>query len=77
MYISIPRNSDDFDAYSIDTLAEIEIAQAAMLEADMTEAPVYAGAPDCPDSYANGQTLFARDVPGFDAVVGPVVPGRP
>lgn len=63
-YICIPNEeTDDYltdvETYTTDTPAEIEIAQEAMRAAGITEADVWAGDPECPDSYKNGQKLFA------------------
>lgn len=54
-YIVIEDNT-----YPTNTLEEIEEAQAALREAGLAEAPVYAGEPDgLGDSYRNGQVLTA------------------
>jgi|GEM_PF-6352429 len=60
-YITIEDGPGDADVYPVDTLEEIEAAQAALRDAGLDAAPVYAGDPDCPDSYANGRVLFAND----------------
>ena len=50
----------DDEIYFVDDLAEIAVAQEAMREAGLAEVKVNAGDPDCPDSYRNGQVLFAE-----------------
>jgi hypothetical protein len=46
-------------AYPIDTDEQIEAAREAMRKAGLNQAAVFAGDPNCPDSYATGQVLFA------------------
>ncbi len=48
----------DDNVYPTDTIEQIEIAKAALLEADLTSADVWAGDPD-DESHKNGQILFA------------------
>lgn len=50
----------DEESYPVDTPEQIEAAEEALKAAGEASAPVYVGHPDCPDSYANGQILFAR-----------------
>ena len=42
--------------YPIDSTRECEAADQALLDAGLTETPVCAGDPDCPDSHRNGRT---------------------
>lgn len=42
-------------SYPIDSAAECEAADQALLDAGLSETPVYAGDPECPDSYRNGR----------------------
>ena len=60
-FICIPRDgSGDVDTYPTDTGAEIEAACAALRDAGLASAPVYAGDPDgAGDAYKNGNVLFA------------------
>lgn len=46
-------------AYATDTVAEIEMAQAAMREAGIAELPVYRGHPECADSYRGNGVIRA------------------
>lgn len=45
--------------FPVDTIDEIREAQAALLAAGLGSAPVYAGDPDSPDAYANGEQILA------------------
>mgnify|MGYP000166779489 CR=1 FL=1 len=47
------------DVYPIDTAEQIAVARAALREAGLDKAAVYAGDPECPDSYTTGAVLFA------------------
>ena len=57
------RDEDGFtahgDVYPIDTAEQIVVACAALREAGLDKAAVYAGDPECPDCYATGAVLFA------------------
>jgi hypothetical protein len=46
-------------AWPVDTLRQVRRAQRALLEAGLERVEVYAGAPDCPDSYRSGEFLAA------------------
>lgn len=46
-------------AYPVDTLAELAAAKEALAEANLTRAQVWAGAPDCPDSYLVNEWVYA------------------
>jgi hypothetical protein len=63
-YITIDRCTPEgqvvhVDCYAVDTYAEISAAKAALRDAGLESAPVYAGAPDDPDSYESGQILWS------------------
>lgn len=46
-------------AFAVDTEEQIAAAREALSEAGLTEAVVFAGDPECPDSYATSNKLFA------------------
>lgn len=50
----------DDDVSLVDTEAEIQAAQEAMRQAGRMEARVYVGDPSSPETYPNGQILFAE-----------------
>lgn len=58
-YICIP-NGTETETYATDTEAECDAAMEAMRAAGLTECDVWAGDPEGPDSYKNGQRLFAE-----------------
>jgi len=49
----------DEEVYTLATDSDYVEAKAALGEAGLVSTPVYVGDPDDPDSYANGQILFA------------------
>lgn len=46
------------ELYPVDTPDQIDTAQTALVNVGQYSARVYAGDPECPDSYWNGQTLY-------------------
>jgi hypothetical protein len=54
----VVHDSPDGTAYPTDTEEEVAMAIEALRANGEESARVYAGEPDCPDSYANGQTLY-------------------
>ena len=47
------------ETYLTDTDKQIAAARKALMVAGLESAPVWAGHPDCPDSYRNGDVLWA------------------
>ena len=62
-YIVIDNKDDRAysEIYEIDTEAGLSAARAALRNAGIESAPVWVGDSDSPDTYKNGQTLFAAD----------------
>lgn len=61
-YIVIDQGEGgDFAFYYTDTEEQIDEARAALAAWGLDSAPVWAGDPDCPDSYKNGQVVFQQD----------------
>lgn len=64
-YIVITTNPDDPfvepEVYHLDTAEEIAEAQQALADAGIESAPVFVGEPGDPESYRNGQVLFAAN----------------
>jgi hypothetical protein len=54
----VVHDSPGGTVYPTDTREEIALAIDALRANGEESARVYAGDPDCPESYANGQTLY-------------------
>lgn len=59
-YIAI-QNGDETETYQIDTLEQIETAQAAMRAAGVERLPVWHGDPDDPDSYQDSVRFLSAE----------------
>lgn len=47
--------------YPVDTWTQIESAKEALSEAGLTKAQVWAGCPDCPDTYRVARFVYVGD----------------
>jgi hypothetical protein len=59
-YITITEG-EHTATYATDTVEQVAEAQAALAAHGLDSARVYAGDPDCPDSYETGDVLWATE----------------
>ena len=53
----------DDEIWMLETAADVLAAKVALRQAGLTEARVFVGDPESPETYPNGQILFAEDPP--------------